>query len=102
MADQVMCNRAGFTRPTGLSLEDMREAVRLTAGRAKLEASGGISDSTLRVIAETGVNDDFIGTNRGLSLVFSENRTSGGVGGVTGLSRHLDPIRATSITDPAW
>ena len=39
-----------------LSLEDMREAVRLTAGRAKLEASGGINDSTLRVIAETGVD----------------------------------------------
>jgi len=55
-------------------LEDMREAVRLTAGRAKLEASGGISDSTLRVIAETGVNDDFIGTNRGLSLVFRHPR----------------------------
>jgi len=59
-----------------LSLEDMREAVRLTAGRAKLEASGGISDSTLRVIAETGVNDDFIGTNRGLSLVFRARTAS--------------------------
>ncbi|MCD5993260.1 carboxylating nicotinate-nucleotide diphosphorylase [Pseudomonas sp. CDFA 602] len=41
-----------------LSLDDMREAVKLTAGRAKLEASGGINDDTLRVIAETGV--DFI------------------------------------------
>ena len=39
-----------------LSLQDMREAVRLTAGRAKLEASGGINDSTLLVIAETGVD----------------------------------------------
>jgi nicotinate-nucleotide pyrophosphorylase (carboxylating) len=40
----------------------MREAVRLTAGRAKLEASGGINDSTLRVIAETGVDYISLGT----------------------------------------
>lgn len=45
-----------------LSLEDMREAVRLTAGRAKLEASGGINDSTLRSIAETGVDYISLGT----------------------------------------
>ena len=44
-----------------LSLDDMREAVRLTAGRAKLEASGGINDDTLRVIAETGVDYVSIG-----------------------------------------
>jgi len=45
-----------------LSLDDMREAVRLNAGRAKLEASGGINDDTLRVIAETGVDYISIGT----------------------------------------
>jgi len=45
-----------------LSLQDMREAVRLTAGRAKLEASGGINDSTLRAIAETGVDYISLGT----------------------------------------
>ncbi|WP_240997684.1 nicotinate-nucleotide diphosphorylase, partial [Pseudomonas viridiflava] len=44
-----------------LSLEDMREAVRLNASRAKLEASGGINDDTLRVIAETGVDYISIG-----------------------------------------
>jgi len=44
-----------------LSLEDMRTAVQLTAGRAKLEASGGINESTLRVIAETGVDYISIG-----------------------------------------
>ncbi|WP_122846720.1 carboxylating nicotinate-nucleotide diphosphorylase [Pseudomonas viridiflava] len=44
-----------------LSLNDMREAVRLNAGRAKLEASGGINDDTLRVIAETGVDYISIG-----------------------------------------
>ena len=45
-----------------LSLDDMREAVSLPAGRAKLEASGGINDSTLRVIAETGVDYISLGT----------------------------------------
>ena len=44
-----------------LSLEDMRTAVAINAGRAKLEASGGISDETLRSIAETGVDYISIG-----------------------------------------
>ncbi|MDD1014361.1 carboxylating nicotinate-nucleotide diphosphorylase [Pseudomonas rubra] len=44
-----------------LSLDDMREAVRLNAGKAKLEASGGVTQSTLRVIAETGVDYISIG-----------------------------------------
>ncbi|MFV3368576.1 carboxylating nicotinate-nucleotide diphosphorylase [Pseudomonas sp. NY15435] len=45
-----------------LSLDDMRTAVALTAGRAKLEASGGITETTLRTIAETGVDYISIGT----------------------------------------
>ncbi|HEX8596226.1 MAG TPA: carboxylating nicotinate-nucleotide diphosphorylase [Pseudomonas sp.] len=44
-----------------LSLDDMREAVSINAGRAKLEASGGINDQTLRMIAETGVDYISIG-----------------------------------------
>jgi nicotinate-nucleotide pyrophosphorylase (carboxylating) len=44
-----------------LSLDDMREAVALTAGRAKLEASGGVNESTLLAIAETGVDYVSIG-----------------------------------------
>jgi nicotinate-nucleotide pyrophosphorylase (carboxylating) len=36
-------------------LAGMREAVRLTAGRAQLEASGGVDLATVRKIAETGV-----------------------------------------------
>jgi nicotinate-nucleotide pyrophosphorylase (carboxylating) len=44
-----------------LSLADMREAVRLTAGRAKLEASGGVDESTLHGIAATGVDYISIG-----------------------------------------
>jgi nicotinate-nucleotide pyrophosphorylase (carboxylating) len=41
-----------------MNFETMAQAVRLTAGRAKLEASGNVTLSTVRRIAETGV--DFI------------------------------------------
>ncbi|MBC8030913.1 MAG: carboxylating nicotinate-nucleotide diphosphorylase [Pyrinomonadaceae bacterium] len=41
-----------------MTLEVLTEAVRLTAGRAKLEASGNVTLETVRPIAETGV--DFI------------------------------------------
>ena len=43
------------------SLETMRDAVGLVAGRAKLEASGGVTETTLRAIAETGVDYISIG-----------------------------------------
>jgi nicotinate-nucleotide pyrophosphorylase (carboxylating) len=39
-----------------MSLVDMREAVKLVAGKAVIEASGGVSLDTVRRIAETGVN----------------------------------------------
>lgn len=45
-----------------LNLADMRTAVTLTAGHAKLEASGGINETTLRGIAETGVDYISLGT----------------------------------------
>jgi nicotinate-nucleotide pyrophosphorylase (carboxylating) len=45
-----------------MSLADMREAARISAGKAVLEASGGISLETLRAIAETGVDRISIGT----------------------------------------
>ena len=38
------------------TLESMGEAVRLTAGRAKLEASGGIDMTSIKAVAETGVD----------------------------------------------
>ncbi len=44
-----------------MSLDDMREACRIAAGRAITEASGGISLETLRAIAETGVDRISIG-----------------------------------------
>ena len=52
-ADRIMLDN--FT------LRDMREAVQLAEGRAELEASGGITEQTLRPIAETGVNYISIG-----------------------------------------
>ena len=44
-----------------MSVDQMREAVALTAGRAKLEASGGITLDTVRKIADTGVDRISIG-----------------------------------------
>ena len=41
-----------------MTVEELRKAVQLVAGRAKTEASGGITLETVRAIAETGV--DFI------------------------------------------
>ncbi|MEJ1356310.1 MAG: carboxylating nicotinate-nucleotide diphosphorylase [Candidatus Sedimenticola sp. (ex Thyasira tokunagai)] len=42
-------------------LVQLREAVALSAGRARLEASGGVSLETIRAIAETGVDDISVG-----------------------------------------
>ena len=44
------------------SQEQTREAVKRTAGRAKLEGSGGINDETLKPTAETGVDYISMGT----------------------------------------
>ena len=43
-------------------LAAMRAAVSLTAGRAELEASGGVNLDTVRAIAETGVDRISIGS----------------------------------------
>jgi nicotinate-nucleotide pyrophosphorylase (carboxylating) len=45
-----------------LRLEDIRRAVEITAGRTKLEASGGVTEATLRAVAETGVDYISLGT----------------------------------------
>ena len=44
-----------------MSTAQMREAVTITAGRARLEASGGITLDNVRAIAETGVDRISIG-----------------------------------------
>lgn len=43
------------------SLEQMRQAVKMNAGRAKLEASGGVSIDQIKAIASTGVDRISIG-----------------------------------------
>ncbi|MBI4757088.1 MAG: carboxylating nicotinate-nucleotide diphosphorylase [Betaproteobacteria bacterium] len=45
-----------------MSLEQMHEAVGIAAGRAELEASGGVSLERVRAIAETGVHRISIGS----------------------------------------
>jgi nicotinate-nucleotide pyrophosphorylase (carboxylating) len=52
-ADRVMLDN--------FSLDGLRSAVALTAGRAELEASGNVTAKTLRPIAETGVDCISIG-----------------------------------------
>jgi nicotinate-nucleotide pyrophosphorylase (carboxylating) len=39
-----------------MTTDELREAVVLTAGRAELEASGGVTLDTVRAVAETGVD----------------------------------------------
>jgi nicotinate-nucleotide pyrophosphorylase (carboxylating) len=43
-------------------LAQLRQAVALNAGTARLEASGGVSLATIRAIAETGVDDISVGS----------------------------------------
>lgn len=50
--------------------ESMAEAVRLTAGRAKLEASGNVTLETVRRIAETGVDYISVGALTHSAKVF--------------------------------
>jgi nicotinate-nucleotide pyrophosphorylase (carboxylating) len=45
-----------------MSVEKIREAVRISAGRAELEASGGITLENARAIAETGVDRMSVGS----------------------------------------
>ena len=44
-----------------MTLAQMRDAVQWTAGRALLEASGGVTRENVRAIAETGVDRISIG-----------------------------------------
>ncbi len=60
--EQALAAGANIIMLDELSLADMRQAVAITQGRAKLEASGGINDSTLRGVAETGVDYISLGT----------------------------------------
>ncbi|MGM0784951.1 MAG: carboxylating nicotinate-nucleotide diphosphorylase [Pseudomonadota bacterium] len=54
--DQALEAGADIVMLDNFALDDLREAVRRTAGRATLEASGNVDESTLRAIAETGID----------------------------------------------
>ena len=56
--DQALAAHADIIMLDNFSIEDMQKAVAITAGKAKLEASGNINEQTLVPTAETGV--DFI------------------------------------------
>lgn len=56
--DVAECLAAGveWIMLDNMALDEMRQAVALAAGRAKLEASGNVSLANVRAIAETGVD----------------------------------------------
>lgn len=54
--DEVLAAGADLVLLDNFSAADLREAVRRTAGRAKLEASGGISLDQAAEVAQTGVD----------------------------------------------
>ncbi|MBA2780757.1 carboxylating nicotinate-nucleotide diphosphorylase [Billgrantia kenyensis] len=54
--EQALTAGADIVMLDNFTLDDMREAVKRTAGRATLEASGNVDETTLRQIAETGVD----------------------------------------------
>jgi len=53
---EVLDEGADFCLLDNMSADMMREAVKMSAGRVKLEASGGINIETVKAIAETGVD----------------------------------------------
>jgi nicotinate-nucleotide pyrophosphorylase (carboxylating) len=56
--DMALAEKPDIVLLDNFTVDDMAAAVRQTAGRALLEASGGVSLATVRKMAETGV--DFI------------------------------------------
>ena len=60
--DEAIAAGAKMILLDNFDLERMAEAVRVNAGRAELEASGGIDLTTIRQVAQTGVDRISIGT----------------------------------------
>ncbi|MGE4534813.1 carboxylating nicotinate-nucleotide diphosphorylase [Halomonas sp.] len=54
--EQALAAGADVIMLDNFGLDELREAVRRSAGRATLEASGNVDETTLRAIAETGVD----------------------------------------------
>ena len=62
--DQVrdaVAARADAILLDNMGIDELRDAVALVDGRARLEASGGVTLETVRAIAETGVDEISIG-----------------------------------------
>ena len=59
--EAALANGAQSVLLDNFSFDMMREAVRITAGRAVLEVSGGVNFDTIRQIAETGVDRVSVG-----------------------------------------
>jgi nicotinate-nucleotide pyrophosphorylase (carboxylating) len=59
--ETALAHRAQSILLDNFSFEAMHDAVRMTAGRAVLEVSGGVNFETVRTIAETGVDRISIG-----------------------------------------
>ncbi len=54
--DQALAAGADIVMLDNFAIEDLHVAVEINGGRATLEASGNVNDSTLRAIADTGVD----------------------------------------------
>lgn len=59
--DEALAAGADALLLDNMSLDDLRDAVGRAAGRARLEASGGITLDTIRAVAETGVDEISVG-----------------------------------------
>lgn len=59
--ETALAHRAQSILLDNFSFDAMRDAVRLTVGRAVLEVSGGVNFDTVRTIAETGVDRISVG-----------------------------------------
>ncbi|HEY4621220.1 MAG TPA: carboxylating nicotinate-nucleotide diphosphorylase [Gaiellaceae bacterium] len=59
--DEALAAGADAILLDNMSLDELRAAVGLARGRARLEASGGVTLDTVRAVAETGVDEISIG-----------------------------------------
>ena len=54
--DEALAAKADILLLDNMTLDQLREAVRRTSGKAKTEASGGVNVATIADIARTGVD----------------------------------------------
>ena len=54
--NEALAVKADVIMLDNMSCEDMKKAVKITAGRAKLEASGNVTLDNIRDVALTGVD----------------------------------------------